>query len=470
MIQRYWSAEMRVLWETNQTKFTRWLDVERAVLRAREQLGQLPAGTAEAIASRTWMDADVARAIERRDQGIHHDLNAFVEIVRLQLILSRDEFIRLIHVADEINFHRIVVTNLARQGTAPFAGWFHDGMTSYDTEEPAMALLLIDSCKILRSKSIALQKILENRAQQHRGIPMIGRTHGQHAQPITFGVKLLVYRNLIQNATVAFENSTDELRVMKLSGAVGMFGTLGPDVEQIVGDQLNLEPVIATQIVSLDRRARLVNEMAVLASVLEKIAFDLWLLSQTEVGEIREPFGRSQKGSSAMPHKKNPITLEKIRGLARVIRGHAGALMENIATTHERDISHSSVERLALVDAFGVLDHMLEGLTHILANMEVFPDRMRTNLDATYGTIASQRAEMWLKQQGMPAELAYRTVQSACATAMEQKRGLRNVLLEMDVVHPYATSNLSELERSFDWNTWIQHETFLFEREGVSLE
>ena len=468
MIRRYWGEKMRELWETSERKFGNWLKVELATLAAREELGQIPKGTTEEISKRTWMDADVMRAIERRDKAINHDLNAFVEIMRLQIILPREEFEGLYKLVDDGLFNRAVTEGLATQGSSPYAGYFHDGMTSYDTEEPAMALLLRDSGEIIEQELRNLQNALVERAIQHRGVLMIGRTHGQHAQPITFGVKLLGYLDLIQRAHTAFGTALEQVRVMKLSGAVGVYGTLGPKVEALVGQELDLEPVIANQILPLDRRARLVIELALIASCVGKIADDLWHMCQTEVGEIREPFSKSQKASSAMPHKKNPITLEQIKGLSRVVRNCAVPMMENIATSHERDIAHSSVERIEVPDAFGFLDHILRGLTRIIKGMSVFPKRMAKNLDATQGTIASQRIEMWLKHNGMPAEAAYRAVQRLCYLAVEDDRHLKFVLADDSETSPYVAKDANGLTACFDWRTWVTEEDYIYKRAKVS--
>jgi adenylosuccinate lyase len=465
MIERYWGSNMKKLW-SSVTKFAKWLVVELAVLGAREKLGQIPAGTAIRIGERTWMDEKVANAINRRDKEIRHDLNAFVEIMRLQIILPRSDFESLIASGDE-EFQAGVARGLAAGASVADAGYFHDGMTSYDTEEPAMTMLLLLASDIIVSRLTELEQILADLARDGRGRLMIGRTHGQHAQPITFGVKCLNWLDMIRRARRRLAQSCTEVAVMKLSGAVGMYGTLGPEVEQAVAEALSLEPVIATQILPLDRRAQLVSEMALIGAIIEKIAFDLWLMSQTEVGEVREPFGKAQKSSSAMPHKKNPITLEQLRGLARHVRACAMGILENVATAHERDISHSSVERLEMVDAFGILDHMLRGLTNVLKGMEVFPGRMLANIDQfTYGTIASQRVEMLLKQKGMAAESAYRAVQRACAQAVTERKHLREVMLLDAETRPLLEHD-PNFTACFDWKTWVEEEDAIYQRMGL---
>ena len=467
MIQRYWGPEMRALWETSLAKFKYWLQVEVAVLRVREEKGDIPAGTTARVSEGTWVDEQVVELIETRDRKIGHDLNAFVEIMRLQLILGRREFLAaaLLFVNDD-EVNEWAASRLKRIGDYPDASYFHDGMTSYDTEEPAMSLLVLDSYRIVRRGLDALGIVLRERALRHKGQLMIGRTHGQHAQPITFGVKILNWRDMVLRAKKDLEEVAERARVMKLSGAVGMFGTLPPEIEQGVGELLDLEPVIATQIVALDRRAKVVVQLAVISGILEKIANDLWLMAQTEVGEIREPFGKSQKGSSAMPHKKNPIGIENIRGCSSAVRGYAMTMLELIATSHERDISHSAPERLVVADAFGVVDHQLRKLTSIIRDMDVFPDMMLRNLELTRGLIASQRLEMILKEQGMAAETAYRIVQAACSKAVCEGRHLRDVILEDEEARALLPGS-RDFAQVFHWLSWVAEENYIYAQQGI---
>lgn len=466
MIKRYWHEEMRKLWDGDRAKFNCWLTVELVVLAVREDLGQIPKGTAARVKEATWMSNQVAAAIERRDEKIKHDLNAFLGIMRLQIILGKAKFLEVISIEDDEKFNAAVSEGLRGAASYPDAEFFHDGMTSYDTEEPAMSLLLRDSVKIIKTDLVALVEVLEARARRHKSHLMVGRTHGQHAQPITFGVKILNWLDMVRRIKVAFEAAAKEAEVMKLSGAVGMYGTLGPEVEERVGQMLGLRPVIATQIISLDRRARLAVELAVISGILEKIAHDLWLMSQTEVGEIREPFGKDQMGSSAMPHKKNPIGLENAMGCAKAVRGYALALLETVSTSHERDIAHSSTERLAMVDAFGLVDHQLQRLTKILRGMEVFPERMLRNLAMTHGTIASQKVEMLLKRLGLSAEVAYRKIQNACFRAITENRDLQHVLLGDRDLHDLLVGSV-EFYDCFDWKQWVKEENYIYQRMGM---
>lgn len=492
MIPRYSESKMGATWSLV-AKFRAWLDVELAVLETRESLGQIPEGTTQRVREWAFVDEDVARVIVRRDRAIHHDLNAFVETMRLLIIacskvverscatsnrFAQDNdpnFHELVYrsagfnirVADgsEEAFNRAFDSALARQ--CPEAGYFHDGMTSFDTEEPAAALIFRRANKIIHERLVHLMGVLWERAKRHRGAIMVGRTHVQHAQPVTFGVKCLNWLDMVARATRHFLDTRKEVEVMKLSGAVGMHYPLSPEVEDGVGKLLKLEPVIATQIVPLDRRAQLVWALARIAAVAGKIANDLWLMSQTEVGEVREPFGKRQKGSSAMPHKKNPITLEKLKGLPRLFPGFVTAMLSNIPTAHERDISQSSVERIVLPDAFGLLDHMLKHLARIIEGMSVFEDKMRENLELTQGTVASQSVEQLLKEHGMPAEQAYRIVQKLCFQAVEAKVPLIECLVANHEVRAvFPGKDFQELRDVFDLTTWVKHEGDIYARYG----
>ncbi|MBI5621312.1 adenylosuccinate lyase [Candidatus Falkowbacteria bacterium] len=467
MIPRYWQKALREIWDGNTRKFSHWLTVGLAVLRVREALQQIPAGTADQVTNRTWMDSAVAAAIDRRDTVIKHDLNAFIEMMRLQIILGAKAFRALIAIKSDKRFHKAVDRALAAgQGNAD-ASWFHDGMTSYDTEEGAFALLLGESSPVILAGLDRLIAALVARAIKHRGVLKIGRTHGQHAQPMTFGIECITWLESVRRVRANLAAVMAENCVMKLSGAVGVYGMLPPAVEEAVAAELNLRPVIATQIVPLEIRARLMNELALSATVVEKVADDLWHLAQTEIGEIREPFGQKQKGSAAMPHKKNPIGLENVRGSAQLVQGYAATMLRLVAVRAERDIAHSSAERLIWPDAFGMLDHLIQRLAGIVEKMEVFPERMLQNLELTRGCIASQRLEMLLKRNGLAAETAYRAVQAACSTALSEGRHLRQTILEQ----PEAAAALTDadLDGVFDWANWVQEEPYIYGRAGIQI-
>ncbi|TAK05638.1 adenylosuccinate lyase [Patescibacteria group bacterium] len=469
MIPRY-ETEVQELWE-NVSKFGAWRDTEIAVLQAREEFDEIPAETTDYVRRRTWIDPVVVGVMERRDEWIRHDLNAFIEVMRLQI---GGRFEVALAACNEI------AARLTGEGAAPKAiekawnvefkaqldqvtcreaGLFHDGMTSYDTQEPAKGLLLRRTADIIDAALAALALALWKQASAHRGTLMVGRTHVQHAQPITFGVKCLWYLDMILRARTRFAASRLEAEVMKLAGAVGLFTTLKPRIEKRVGEILGLPPVIATQIVPLDRLAQFVNTCAEIAAVIEKIAGDLHDLTRTEIAEVCEPFAPDQKGSSAMPHKRNAIGLENIRGLCREIRAQATPTMENVDTRHERDICHSSVERMALPDAFGLLVYVLRRFAGIVDGLEVFPQRMAANLEMTRGAIASQRVEMFLKERGMPAEEAYRTVQEATKKMAGINASLPEMLLQMGVPHIRNAETKKfhpDFESCFVWRDWVQ--------------
>ncbi|HBD05246.1 TPA: adenylosuccinate lyase [Candidatus Uhrbacteria bacterium] len=464
MIPRYAHPNMTEIW-TDESKFQAWLQVELAVLKARDELRQIPSGVYErvcdAVGDFNRLSTPIAEAISRRDKVIRHDLNAFVEIVRAMIVLGKEgpgafEANALNLYGDQ--FHSAI--DRAIKTNDSDASWFHDGLTSYDTEEPATALLLRKACNAIDDDASRVCDALRELALKNQDIAMIGRTHGQHAQPITFGAKVLNWYEMMTRFRKRLHSSHNEAVCMKLSGAVGMYGTLGPEIEERVAEilRLSVSPV-STQIVPLDRRAQLVNTLAEGACVVEKIARDLWIMAQSEVGEITEGFGKKQKGSSAMPHKKNPITLEQLFGLPRLIRAYASAMMENVATASERDISQSSVERIAIPDAFGLLDHMLIKLADVLGTMYVNRERMLKNLtEGTLGRYASQKAEQLLKRKGMSAEDAYRAVQQACTG----KRHLKEELLNDKDVAKFVTED--DLKAVFSLYTWTIHEKELYAR------
>jgi adenylosuccinate lyase len=451
---------MAAVW-TDENKFKKWLEVELAVLRVRERRGEIPDGTTEGIESLATVDHVSTFMIINRDKVINHDLNAFIEVMRYWINVLPDDPEGSAELFDAV---------LKRGHPEKWDAIFHEGMTSYDTEEPAMSLLFFEADGIIFEGILHVKDALLALATKHRGQVMIGRTHGQWAQPVTFGKRCLDWYEMVRRAECRLMQSAEEVGVTKSSGAVGMFATLSSDIEADVAEELHLEVAsIATQIVPLDRRAQHINSLAELAAVIEKIARDLWLLSQSEIGEVREPFGKKQKGSSAMPHKKNPITLEKLFGLPRLIRAYAHVMLENVATAHERDISHSSVERIVVPDAYGLTDHMLRQLERVLEGLDVFPDRMAENIAATQGTFASQEVRDLLGRKGMPGEDAYRIVQQACFIAMQSRTPLKQLLLANDEFASAAAllRDDPEFERLFDPAWWVRNEAVYYQRFGL---
>ena len=350
MIPRYTHTEMGAVW-SEARRYGAWLEVELAATDALAAMGVVPESDARTLRERASFD--VAR-IEEIEQTTQHDVIAF--------------------------------TTAVAERVGPAARWLHYGLTSSDVIDTALALQMREACDLLLADIDGLLAAVARRADEHRRTPMIGRTHGVHAEPMTFGVKLALWYAEIQRGRQRIVQARETVSVGKLSGAVGMFAHLDPSVEAAVCRRLGLTPApVSSQIVQRDRHAELMTALAILAASLEKFAVEIRGLQKTEIGEVEEPFARGQKGSSAMPHKRNPIGCEQVAGLARLIRGNALAALENVALWHERDISHSSVERIILPDSFIALDHMLRRFTRIVSGMVVYPDRMLENLRRSRG-------------------------------------------------------------------------------------
>ncbi|MCC6563362.1 adenylosuccinate lyase [Candidatus Uhrbacteria bacterium] len=460
---------MSAIW-SDESKFRKWLEVELAVLRVREKRGELPAGTAEGIAQKCYVDRYVATGVNNREKVNGHDLNAFVELMRV-LIINPPPDSTEASLMQNLSDESITVT-LAKGMQERWDHFFHEGMTSYDTEEPAMALLLGEADRQIMRRFNSVSAQLRELAGQHRGTLMIGRTHGQWAQPVTFGKRCLDWLGGLWDARDVFEFSSKRLRIMKLSGAVGMYGTFGPEIEAQVAQELDLVVArIATQIMPLGRKAHHMASLALIASEVEKIARDLWLLSQSEIGEVQEPFGKKQKGSSAMPHKKNPITFEKMFGLPRAIRGYMLALFENVATAHERDISHSSVERVSIPEAYAYTEHLQIQLERMLGGLQVFPERMLQNLEATKEVYASQVVRDLLGQHGVAGETAYRFIQTCSQIVREKNCPFSDAFLHADDVEvPYDLRReigaTEAFDQAFDPKWWVRHEDVYYQRFG----
>jgi adenylosuccinate lyase len=393
VIERYTLPEMGALW-TDATRFRTWLEVEIAAVRAMEETGRAPAGTARAIEAKA--KPDPARILEI-ESVVHHDVIAFLTQVSESL-------------GEEQTF-------------------LHRGMTSSDLLDTALAVTLVRACDRIDARLERIGRRLRALAGEHRRTAMIGRTHGVHAEPITFGLKVLIWFAEMERQHERLAAAREGVRVGKLSGAVGTFAHLPPEVEARACAALGLAAApVSNQIVQRDRHAFLVSVLALIAATAEKISVEVRHLQRTEVGEAFEPFGKGQKGSSAMPHKRNPILCERITGLARLLRGYAVPALEDVALWHERDISHSSVERVILPDAFIGLDYQLHLLQKVLDGLEVDAARMRENLDASRGLFFSQRALLALTDSLGSRESAYAIVQEAAMTAWRERRPLRETL------------------------------------------
>ncbi len=413
---------------SDQRKYEAWLQVETAAAEAMARAGIIPPDAARDIRKRGRFD--VAR-IEEIEQVTQHDVIAF--------------------------------TTAVAEYVGPSARWLHFGLTSSDVIDTAQALQMRGACDLILSGLGDLQRAVQARAEEHRHTAMIGRTHGVHAEPMTFGLKLALWYAELARGVTRVHRARDTASVGKLSGAVGTFAHLPPSVEADVCGSLGLEPAaVASQVIQRDRHAELVATLAITASSLEKFALEVRGLQKTEIGEVEEPFAKGQKGSSAMPHKRNPIGCEQIVGLARLVRANAGAALENNALWHERDISHSSVERVILPDSFIVLDHMLRRFTRVVTGMVVHPDRMRENLERSRGVVFSGTVLLELARHGASREQAYEWVQRNAMRSFSERRDFKSLLVaDSDIT---AVLPPADIERTFDLGEQLRHVDDIFER------
>jgi adenylosuccinate lyase len=421
---------MAAIW-TDEGKLDRWLAVEIAVVDAWAEAGRLPVADAEKVRRARYNIADVAKY----QAETHHDVTAFLK-----------------SVAD----------SLGEEGR-----WVHLGLTSQDVWDTATALQLRDSATLLEEDLHALREVLEQRAVEFKDTLCIGRTHGVHAEPTTFGLKLAGWVAEIRRAQGRLAEAKAQIAYGKISGAVGTHATVPPDIEERVCINLGLsvEP-ISTQVIPRDRHATFVSTLAIIAASLERMALEIRHLQRTEVLEAEEPFEAGQTGSSAMPHKRNPELCERVCGLARVIRGYALTSLENVALWHERDISHSSTERITLPDSCGLLDYMLDLFTGIMRGLNVYPENMRRNLELTQGLVFSQRVMLALIDTGLSRQDAYAIVQRNSMRAWKERVPLRR-LLEAD---PEAASRLNapKLDEIFDYDVYTRHVDDSFRRLGLA--
>jgi adenylosuccinate lyase len=427
MIPRYTRPEMGAIW-SEQRRFETWLDVELAATDALASAGVVPEADARAL--RAGAGFDVAR-IEEIEATTQHDVVAFTTAVAEQ--------------------------------AGPSARWLHFGLTSSDVIDTAQALQLRQACDLILEDLDALAAAIRRRADEHRRTPMIGRTHGVHAEPMTFGVKLALWYAEVTRDRARVVRAREAVAVGKVSGAVGMFAHLDPSIEAAVCARLGLGVApVSSQVIQRDRHAELMTALAITAASLEKFALEIRGLQKTEIGEVEEPFGRGQKGSSAMPHKRNPIGCEQIVGLARLIRANAMAALENVALWHERDISHSSVERVILPDSFIALDHMLRRFTKIVAGMVVYPERMAENLARSRGVVFSGSVLLELARRGVSREQAYEWVQRNAMRSFAEARDFRTLLLADADVMAVVTPEV--IDAAFDLGAQMRHVDTIFGR------
>jgi adenylosuccinate lyase len=418
---------------TEENKYRCWLQVESAASTVLAEDGVIPAAAAEAIATKASFS--VAR-IQEIEAEVKHDVIAFTTAV---------------------------AETLKDQGLDAESRWLHYGLTSNDIVDTAQALQVAEASALLRAGLMGMLVVLKRRAVEFKHTPTIGRTHGIHAEPTTFGLKLLNWYAEMERNLARFDTAAEEMRVGKLSGAVGTFGHLKPEHEEKICARLGLNPApVAMQVIQRDRHAAYISTLAILASTLDKIALEVRHLQRTEVREAQEFFSEKQKGSSAMPHKKNPITSEQICGLARVLRGNAQAAFENIALWHERDISHSSVERIIFPDSTILVDYLLAKTTDLIDRLLVYPERMKKNLESTGGLIFSGQLLLDLSEAGMMREDAYKLVQSHAMRSWKEDLVFRDEVAKDAAITALLTPE--KLARTFDYTRQLGNVDAIFRR------
>lgn len=417
MIPRYSTPEMDAVW-ADPVRFGRWLEVELLATEGHAEIGVVPRGAAEICRAKapTSDEAFVARILER-ERITDHDVAAFVDTVQADI--------------DD-----------------PAGSWIHYGLTSSDIGDTALCWAMRDAADLMIDAATGLLATLVRIAREHADTVMIGRTHGIHAEPTTFGAKVALWALQVDRDRDRLRVARDAVAVMKLSGAVGTYSNISPEVEAYVGDRLGLTPIPATQVVARDRHAQFLYACASVGATCEMIAVELRHLQRTEVREVQEGFKSGQKGSSAMPHKRNPISAETISGLSRVLRGNLSAALQDVALWHERDISHSSVERIILPDSSQLAYYVMRRLRRVLDGLVVMPERMRANLDASFGLVFSQPVLLSLVQGGKTRDEAYRIVQRNAMRAWDEGLDFRTLLEADDEVDNSVLDDAFDLRRS----------------------
>jgi adenylosuccinate lyase len=416
---------MARIW-SDEGKLATWLEVELAATAAWAELGVVPADAAEALQANVTSPS--AERVAELEATLHHDTAAFVDAVAERL-------------GDE-------------------GRWFHYGLTSSDVVDTALSLQIREAGRLILEDLDRAFAAVVARADEHRATLQMGRTHGVHAEPTTFGLKLAGWAFELDRGRRRVARALDEMRVGKLSGAVGTYAATDPELERIACERLGLEPApTSTQIIQRDRHAEVLAALAIVASSLDTFALEIRHLARTEVAEVQEPFGKGQKGSSAMPHKRNPVVAERICGLARVVRGAAVVGLENVALWHERDISHSSAERVVVPDAFLALDYMLDRFTWLIEGLVVRDERMRRNLEASHSLFFSQRVLLALVESGLPRDDAYRLVQRNAMRAWDEELDFRELVRADDEI-----AGRVDLDAVFDLDAYTRHVDTVFAR------
>ena len=427
MIERYTNPEMGAVW-TEDNKYRRWLDVEIAVCEAWTKLGKIPAPALKRIKDKAGFDV---KRIEEIERVVKHDIIAFLSSIAEKV----GEDSRYIHL----------------------------GLTSYDVVDTALSLLILESLEKIRKRLVELRSVLRREAVRYKKTICIGRTHGVHAEPITFGFKVLVWYEEIGRHIVRIEHAREVINVGRISGSVGTYIHLDPRVEVAALKKLGLEPApVSTQVLQRDRHAEVISVLAIVASTLEKFAVEIRHLQKSEVLELEEPFTKGQKGSSSMPHKKNPVRCERISGLARLVRGNVQVALENMPLWHERDISHSSAERVIFPDSFILTDFMLTETVDIIRNWKVHPERMAGNIQATRGLIFSQSVLLALTRKGVSREEAYQLVQRNSLRAWNDGLDFKGLVLSDADIRKSLTAE--EIEQCFSLDPYVDKIDYIFER------
>lgn len=429
MIDRYTLAEMGDIW-SEENKLRKWIDIEVAACEAWAKLGKIPEEAVEVI--RNKADFDILR-VKEIEAEVHHDVIAF-----------------LTNVAEYIGDD---------------SKYVHLGMTSSDILDTGIAIQMRDSADILLDKMEKLKKVIVDKAIVYKYTLTIGRTHGIHGEPTTFGLKLLLWVSDMERNIERMQQARDVIACGAISGAMGNFAHLDPKIEEFVCDKLGIKPCkVSTQIIQRDRHAQFISTLAIIGSSLEKMATEIRNLQRTELLEVEESFAKGQKGSSAMPHKKNPMISERVAGLARILRGNAIAAMENVALWHERDLTHSSVERIIIPDSCILLDYMLEKFIGVVSGLIVFEDNMQENIEKTRGLVFSQQVMLALVNKGLLRETAYRLVQKNAMRSWNEKLDYKSLLFDDTEILEILSKE--EIEEIFDYAIYTKNIDYIFKRMG----
>jgi len=430
MIERYTRPEMGRIWSL-ENRYRKFLEVEILASEGWAELGVIPREAAGLIAKNSAFN--LAR-IEELEKETRHDVVAFT---------------------------RSVAESLGEESR-----YFHYGLTSYDVVDTALSVLIQEAAQLIAEGLEELEEALKEKALKYKNTPVVGRTHGVHAEPTSLGLKFALWLSEVRRDQVRLARAKEAVRVGKLSGAVGNFAHIDPFIEEYVCRKLGLEPApVSTQVLQRDRHAEFMGTMAIIGATLEKMALEIRNQQRTEVRELEEPFYKGQKGSSAMPHKRNPVTCEQVCGLARLLRGYAGTALENVALWQERDISHSSVERVILPDATIITDHILQQMIRVIRGLEVYPEHMAANLELTGGLIFSQKVLLELVGSGLRREEAYNLVQECAMEAWAKDRSFKEILSENDIVREQLGSE--KLEDCFNPDHYLQRIEHIYRRLGL---